>query len=146
MPGGTDDGVEAEVAVCDDASAQDDEHVGTGILDGVLGGPEEVEQGVEEEEAHGGDEQGDDDVEGDGVAEHLLCRLVVALAKAYAEHGAGSYTDHGSEGSSKVHEGHGGPQSGDGVGAYASAYEEAVYVVEQRAGRHGNDGWQGVFE
>ena len=99
--------------------------LGVDVSDGV------VSESTALQMAEGGDEERDEDVERDGVAQHTLCRAVVLLPQADAHHGTRPHAYHGTEGSPQVHEGHGGTQSGDGIRTHTTADEEAVHVVQE---------------
>ena len=132
--------IQAKIAVRYDVANQNDTHVVPCIGQGGFAGTEEGENLVQEGQADEGKERADDDVQADGVAQNVLCRLVIPLAQTHADDGAGSHAHHCAQSGGEVHEGAGHRHSVDGHVADALAHKDAVDDVVGGCGRHGNDG------
>ena len=55
--------VQTQVEVSDDIAQEDDEHIIVGILEGILRGTEEEQQGIDEDESQDTHKDTDDDIE-----------------------------------------------------------------------------------
>ena len=132
--------IQTKIAVRYDVANQNDAHIVPCVGQGGFAGTEEGEDFVQEGQADEGKDCADDDVQTDGVAQDVLCRLVFSLAQTHADDGAGAHAHHCAQSGGEVHEGAGHRHSVDGHVADALAHKDAVDNVVSGRGRHGNDG------
>ena len=132
MPGGAQDGIEAEVEMGEDVAIENPLHILAGIGEGLVGSPEEAEDGIEESQNEAHEQDAHEDVQRHAVAEIVLCFLAVLLTQAHTDHRGGADADHRAEGGAEVHQREGDGQTRDGHGAYALANEHAIDHVVQR--------------
>ena len=145
MAGGAQDGVEAEVEVGEDVAVENPFHVLAGVGQGLVGGAEEAQDGVEGEQHDCHEQHAHEHVQRQRVAEEVLCLFAVLLSEADADHRGSAYADHRAEGCTEVHQGEGDGEAGDGHRPHALPDEDAVHHVVQRGGRHGDDGRHGIL-
>ena len=129
----------------EDIPGKDNQHIVTGIADGVGTRPKEVKDGVEEHQGDDGEGDADNQVQRDDIAQYGLCRAVIPLPQLDGDESGGSHTYHGSECRSQVHEREGDGEAGDGQWSYALPNENAVHHIIDRGSGHGNDGRDGVL-
>ena len=132
MSHGTQQGVEAKVQVSKHITQQDYLHVLAGIADGGVAGPEEVEDGVEEQQCEDAEDDTHHHVHHHGIAQYLLRRVIVFLTQFYRDEGRRTHTYHSTECRGYVHQGEGDGQSRQRQGIYAMANEHAVDNVVER--------------
>lgn len=138
--------VKSQIHMGDDRAGQDDLHEVAGIVDRLLARPEEVEDGVEEEQADGHEQSTDQHVQQHDVSQRILGGAPVSLAQPDGDDGGGADADHRAESRGDVHQRQGDGQSRDGQRPDAMTDEDAVDdVVERRRGR-GDDGGDGISQ
>ena len=142
---GTQQGIEAKVQVGKHVAQQDYLHILTSIADGGVAGPEEVEDGVEEQQCDGAENDTHHHIHHQGIAQYLLCRTIVFLPQLHRDEGRRTHTHHSTECCGYVHQGEGDGQSRQRQCIHAVSYKYAVDNVVERRGQHSYDRGYGIL-
>jgi len=135
------DAVEAKIQVRDDIAKEYDDHIAPGEGQGVLTGPEEIQDGVEEQQHEHREDDADDGIEREDVGEDLAGRAVILLAQQHGDECHGAHSHQRAQRCRKVHQRERHRQSGDGVRPHVLDVAD-VYAVDhviQRSRSLGDD-------
>ena len=131
ITGSPQNSVHSKIHVSYSVANEDDLHELTGIGQRDVTGAEEAKYRVEQNPADHHEQQSDDQVQRDSVAQQMLGGLVVALAQLHTDTRRGTDADSCSEGCTQVHEGKGNAKSSNGVRTHHLTNESTINDVVQ---------------
>ena len=129
----------------DDVSVKDYLHVFLGIRQRIFAGSEEIQDRVYEYQGGSHENQSDDYVEADHIAEHLVCGFVVLLSQQDREHDCCTGSNESAECSRKVHQREGDCKAGYGERTHTLSDEDAVHHIIKGCRSLGNDGRKSIL-
>ena len=128
-----------------DIAVQDDLHVLVRVLERVLAGAEGHQYGIKPYQSYGHHQCRQDDIHHDYIAQYAISPVVILLAQIDSQQRRSSYAHQTAKRSAYVHERFGYRQRAKSQRTATVTDIDRVHQVVQRSGRHGNDGWKGVF-
>ena len=99
-----DDGVQAEIQVRNDIADEDRNHVVAGIGQRCVARAEEAQDRIEEDKGDGHEQEADQHVQNEDIAEHFLGHGVILLPEQHGNQGGAAYADKRAESGGQVHQ------------------------------------------
>ena len=131
--------------MCNHITQQDHLHKLSGIGKCHVRGTKEAQDRIEENETHCHEKESDNQIQGDGITQQVLCRLIVFPPQLHTDTGGSAYTDSGTKGSTQVHKGERDAKTRNGLRThYLSDHGTVDDIIETRR-RHSHNGWQGIL-